>query len=118
MQISLTNAGKSFNREWIFFNLNYQFSPDTIYAITGPNGSGKSTLLQVLSGSMVLNKGVCTWKMNDATIQPDEIHEYISVAAPYLELIEEMTAKEFLSFHSNFKSYINSLPVETILQEA
>jgi ABC-type multidrug transport system ATPase subunit len=118
MQISLTNAGKSFNREWIFFNLNYQFSPNTIYAITGPNGSGKSTLLQVLSGSMVLNKGVCNWKLNDADIQPDKVHEHVSVAAPFLELIEEMTAKEFLSFHSNFKSYINNLPVETILREA
>ena len=118
MQISLTNAGKSFNREWIFFNLNYQFSPNTIYAITGPNGSGKSTLLQVLSGSMVLNKGACAWKLNDTDIQPDKVHEHVSLAAPYLELIEEMTAKEFLSFHSNFKSYINNLPVETILQEA
>jgi len=65
MQISLTNAGKSFNREWIFFNLDYQFYPNTIYAITGPNGSGKSTLLQVLSGSMVLNKGICSWKLNN-----------------------------------------------------
>jgi ABC-type multidrug transport system ATPase subunit len=117
MQISLTNAGKSFNREWIFFNLNYNFLPNSVYAITGPNGSGKSTLLQVLSGSMVLNKGLCEWKLNNSIIQPDEVHNYTAVAAPYLELIEEMTAKEFLFFHANFKAFINDFSVETILKE-
>lgn len=117
MQISLTNAGKSFNREWIFFNLNYQFHLNSIYAITGPNGSGKSTLLQVLSGSMVLNKGACEWTLNDSGIQPDDVHNYIAVSAPYLELIEEMTAKEFLSFHANFKPYIDDFSIDTILKE-
>jgi ABC-type multidrug transport system ATPase subunit len=118
MQISLTNAGKSFNREWIFFNLNYSFLPNTIYAITGPNGSGKSTLLQVLSGSMALNRGTCAWKLNDKGIEPDEAHNHVAIAAPYLELIEEMTANEFLSFHGNFKSYINNFSAEAILKEA
>jgi ABC-type multidrug transport system ATPase subunit len=32
------------------------------------------------------------------------IYQQISIAAPYLDLIEEMTANEFLSFHSSFKT--------------
>ena len=40
MRITLTDAGKRFNREWIFRHLNYQFSPSDSYAITGPNGFG------------------------------------------------------------------------------
>jgi len=118
LKVTLTNAGKRFNREWIFRSLNYEFSKGIKYAVTGPNGSGKSTLLQVLSGSLSLNEGGCIWKVQNEDIQQDHVHLYISIAAPYFELIEEMTAKEFLTFHSNFKKYINHFSIENILQEA
>jgi ABC-type molybdenum transport system ATPase subunit/photorepair protein PhrA len=52
MKIALSDAGKRFNRDWIFRHFTYNFEKGNSYAITGPNGSGKSTLLQVLSGSM------------------------------------------------------------------
>jgi ABC-type multidrug transport system ATPase subunit len=118
MKITLIEAGKRFNREWIFHKLDYDFLPGIKYAITGPNGSGKSTLLQVLSGALLLNEGDCEWQLDGINIQPDNAHQYITIAAPYLELIEEMTAKEFLHFHSNFKGYINNISVENILDEA
>lgn len=37
------------------------------------------------------------------SIEADAAFRNISIAAPYLELIEEMTAKEMLSFHTTFK---------------
>ena len=115
MKIVLNNAGKRFNREWIFRNLSYQFSANNSYAITGPNGSGKSTLLQVLSASLILNEGSCDWFWHDENINHENVHEHVSFAAPYLELIEEMTATEFLKFHSTFKKFINNISVENIL---
>ncbi|MGN6215126.1 ABC transporter ATP-binding protein [Parafilimonas sp.] len=118
MKIQLTNAGKRFSREWIFRNLSYEFLPGVQYAITGPNGSGKSTLLQAIAGASTLNEGSIEWQPDNKNMQPEEANAYISIAAPYLELIEEMTAKEFLLFHSNFKKFIQNLPVETILEEA
>jgi ABC-type multidrug transport system ATPase subunit len=118
MKIQLTNAGKRFSREWIFRNLSYEFLPGVQYAITGPNGSGKSTLLQAIAGASTLNEGDIEWQPGNKNMQPEEVNAYISIAAPYLELIEEMTAKEFLLFHSNFKKFIQNLPVETILEEA
>jgi ABC-type multidrug transport system ATPase subunit len=117
MKIILNNAGKRFSREWIFRNLNYEFTAGRSYAITGPNGSGKSTLLQVLSASMLLNEGDAGW-MNGGSLESDTVHSYISFAAPYLELIEEMTAKEFLFFHSTFKNFIKKFSVEEILNMA
>jgi ABC-type multidrug transport system ATPase subunit len=36
------------------------------------------------------------------------IYQQISIAAPYLDLIEEMTANEFLTFHSSFKTLTKS----------
>ena len=99
MQITLTNTGKRFNREWIFRHLNYEFVAGKNYAITGPNGSGKSTLLQVIAGSLTHNEG----NIQYSQYQVDDQYKNISIAAPYLELIEEMTANEFLSFHNSFK---------------
>ena len=57
MTISLSDAGKRFNRDWIFRHFNYNFISGNSYAITGPNGSGKSTLLQVISGAVALSEG-------------------------------------------------------------
>ena len=63
MKVSLTEAGKRFNRDWIFRHLTYTFEEGNSYAIIGPNGSGKSTLLQILSGAMQLNEGNSQWSM-------------------------------------------------------
>ncbi len=102
MQISLHNTGKRYNREWIFRNVNYVFEPNKAYAITGPNGSGKSTLLQVVAGALQHNSGSLTYT-SVAGKQIEEPYAYIAFAAPYLDLIEEMTATEFLNFHEKFK---------------
>jgi ABC-type multidrug transport system ATPase subunit len=115
MKINLQNAGKRFNREWIFRHFNYCFFPGNQYAITGPNGSGKSTLLQVIAGAMLQSEGEVLYEDQSLSAQKDQEppasgnqkitspHKYLSFAAPYLELIEEMTAAEFLSFHAKFK---------------
>jgi ABC-type multidrug transport system ATPase subunit len=38
-----------------------------------------------------------------------DAYKNIAIATPYLELIEEMTASEFLSFHSTFKTFTKSI---------
>lgn len=118
MKIKFTNAGKRFSREWIFRNLNYEFLHGNKYAITGPNGSGKSTLLQVISGAVNLNEGAGDWHLNEEAIDINHLHRHIAIAAPNLELIEEMTAKEFLLFHQHFKKFIQNISVEDVLREA
>ncbi len=114
MEIILDNAGKRFNRDWIFRNLTITFKEGQRYAITGPNGSGKSTLLQVLSGSMSPSSGKINWHQ-DAELPHEEVHKYVSIAAPYLEIIDEMTAAEFLHFHQTFKP-LNGTSIKDILE--
>jgi len=116
MQIVLSNAGKRFNRDWIFRKLDISFNSGTAYAITGPNGSGKSTLLQAIAGSINTTEGSIQYNINSKAIPADGMHKHISIAAPYLELIEEMTAAEFLSFHQTFKPFISGLSIASILQ--
>ena len=102
--VRCSNTGKRFNREWIFRHFNYEFFSGKKYAITGPNGSGKSTLLQVIAGSLTYNEGNIQYNsINNIQYADGDHYKYISIAAPYLDLIEEMTADEFLSFHNSFK---------------
>lgn len=116
MQIQLSDAGKKFNREWIFRGINFTFESGISYAITGPNGSGKSTLLQAIAGSMQLASGNIEWMENNQSIAPEKIYTRLSMAAPYLELIEEMTATELISFHASFKPLIPGISIEHVLQ--
>jgi ABC-type multidrug transport system ATPase subunit len=109
MQIELNNVGKRFNREWIFRNLTYTFDSEKKYAITGNNGSGKSTLLQIIAGAVMHSEGTIEYKSEKPSqITNDIVHQHLSIAAPYLELIEEMTANEFLHFHHEFKKLTHS----------
>jgi ABC-type multidrug transport system ATPase subunit len=116
MQITLTNTGKRYNREWIFRHCSYTFTSEKNYAITGPNGSGKSTLLQVIAGATLHNEGTIEYNNGEKLTSNEQHYTNISIAAPYLELIEEMTAKEMLSFHSKFKPLIQSLSIGEILK--
>ena len=138
MDIQLQNAGKRFNRDWIFRNLSYTFIIGNSYAIIGANGSGKSTLLQVIASSTNVSEGTIEYNISHSPnqqpattneqrqtandkratslgkrqtsnepqqtkISSDNIYNHISIATPYLEIIEEMTATEFLQFHAAFK---------------
>lgn len=114
--VRLFNTGKRYNREWIFRRCSYEFLAGKNYAITGPNGSGKSTLLQVIAGATMHNEGIIEYISAKGTIEPEQHYRHISIAAPYLELIEEMTAKEALEFHATFKPLIQSISIEDMLQ--
>jgi len=112
MQISLAQACKRFNKEWIFKNLDFQFEAGKHYALIGNNGSGKSTLLQIIAGYSGLTKGSINWSPFDA----NNIYEQISFAAPYLELVEEFTATEQFEFQAQFKPIQKDLSTEKILK--
>ena len=116
MTISLSETGKRFNRDWIFRKLSYEFHSGESYVITGHNGSGKSTLLQAISGSSLINEGTITYLHNGNVIDTESIYGQVSICAPYLELIEEMTALEFLDFHRAFKPFLPGIDAEKILE--
>lgn len=117
MEIEVQNLSKRFNREWIFKDLNYTFSSSKTYAITGPNGTGKSTLLQVLWGQMPQTNGTITYRQAGKVVPIEEIYSHISIATPYMDLIDEFTLREQLQFHFNIKKCRNNLTVERIMEE-
>ena len=116
MQIILEQIGRRFNREWIFKKIDYSFKSGQSYAILGINGSGKSTLLQVISGSLTPSTGNLSYSLNNNEIAVEQVFQQLSIAAPYLELIEEFTLTEVLEFHFNFKTRINNLTNKDLIE--
>ena len=117
MKINLINAGKRFNREWIFRNATLDFTASNSYAVTGPNGSGKSTLLQAIGGMLQLSEGTIELAVGSKQLAVEETYQHISFCAPYLEVIEEMTLVEFLEFHNQFKAFLPSFDPKKIITE-
>jgi ABC-type multidrug transport system ATPase subunit len=103
MNILLDNTGKKFNTEWIFRNLSHTFEQGRSYAILGKNGSGKSTLLQVIAGNLHATSGTIKYVDEKREISQTRIFQFLSIVAPYQELIEEFTFSEMLKFHFSFK---------------
>lgn len=116
MEIKLNNAGKKYHREWIFRKVDLTLAKGSKWVILGPNGSGKSTLLQVLSSAVALNEGTVDFYLDDKQIEIEEVYKNISLAAPYLELIEEFTLQEIISFHFKFKKIVHGLSEKDVIQ--
>lgn len=116
VSIVVQDLGKRFNREWIFRKLSYEFTAGNTYAITGPNGSGKSTLLQVLWGQMPQSTGTLAYKSADKIIPAEEIYTRISIATPYMDLIDEFTLEEQVRFHFKLKSSRNNMQAGDMIE--
>lgn len=115
MKIQLEHIGRRFNREWIFRNIDFTFSTGNSYAILGHNGSGKSTLLQIIAGSLSASEGKVSY-YKDKILDEETIFNELSIATPYLELIEELSLKELIDFHFSFKKYAESLTANAVIE--
>jgi ABC-type multidrug transport system ATPase subunit len=122
MQIQLTNIGKRYNYEWIFRDITQEYTTGNNYAILGSNGSGKSTLLQVIAGNLIPSEGGIRYTLNHSSkenhlkiIAVEDIYTQLSFASPYLELLEELTLAESISFHAQFKPFFGELDVKAML---
>lgn len=115
MNIKLNNIGKRYNFEWIFRNVNYEFTNHNNYVILGSNGSGKSTLLQVIAGNIIASEGAIDFSKNNSPLDAENIYTQISFASPYLELFEDFSLNEAIEFHASFKPFIKGLTTKEIV---
>lgn len=115
LTFEVNQLAKRYNREWIFRNLTHTFHSGKTYAITGPNGSGKSTLMQVLWGQLPQSTGTINYSQSGKNIPAEEIFSQVAVATPYMDLIEELTLAEHLSFHFKLRKPRNGYSIESII---
>lgn len=116
MDIIVDNLGKRYFRDWVFRGFSYRFEEGNTYAILGSNGSGKSTLLKVLSGHLSPTKGAISFLNSGNKVAPENVFRNISYAAPYIELIEELTLEEAIRFHINMKPLAPDFNSEKIIE--
>lgn len=102
IEIHLDGVGKRFRR-WVFTDLNYRLAVGQWYGLVGHNGIGKSTLLSIISGYTATTSGSVSYiNSQGRTIAKDRWPQYISYAAPYVELVEELSVAEMITFHYKF----------------
>jgi ABC-type multidrug transport system ATPase subunit len=115
VSITLNNLGKKFKTEWVFRKLNFTINEGDKLVILGNNGSGKSTLLQIISGFVSVNEGEIIYKHQNQIISEDLLHEKLSFASPYLQLIEELTLNELVEHCKVSKPFKQNLSTQSFI---
>ena len=116
MEVALNQVSKRFNFNWIFKSVSCQISPISPLAILGSNGSGKSTLLSIISGSTLPSEGDVNWLNAHGSVPDTLVYQQVSIAAPYLELIEDFTLREHVHFHFSIKKTVQGLSTNEIIE--
>jgi ABC-type multidrug transport system ATPase subunit len=114
--LEIENISKRFRYEWIFKNITYTFEQGKSYAILGPNGSGKSTLMKILSGHLTPSVGKVNFSNKGKSVDNDSVYQNISYAAPYIDLIEEMSLSEIIDFYTKFKPLAKGLTSNKLIE--
>lgn len=118
MLIDATGLGKRFQRDWIFRGLTHTFAPGSATAILGPNGAGKSTFLNTLSGQLLPTEGALAYSTGGRAVAVEQVPRFLAYAAPYLELLEELTLLEMVRFHTRFKPLRPGIDTDTLIELA
>jgi ABC-type multidrug transport system ATPase subunit len=116
MRIELEAVSKRFRLEWVLRNVSLVFEPGRRYAVTGPNGSGKSTLLKIISGHLTPSKGRARFALQGRPLEVSAVYQHLSFAAPYIELLEELSLLEALRFHTRFKPLAPGLNADALVE--
>jgi ABC-type multidrug transport system ATPase subunit len=115
LQIELQNISKKYANHYIIKDFSYQFTTGNSYALLGSNGSGKSTLVRLLSGLYTPSKGKIVYTRDNKPLPVEQVFNYITLAAPWSDVIEDFTLRECISFQLKFKKPIQGITLSDIL---
>ncbi len=116
LRVELEAVSKRFGREWIIRDFAATYVSGRTYGLRGRNGSGKSTLLRLLAGQLSPSRGRISWYLSNRRIELAEVYRLLSWTGPYLEIVEELTVGELLTFHFTLKPLRAGLDVTGVLE--
>lgn len=102
--LKCTELTKTYYGKTVFKNVNIELTEKKSLVINGRNGSGKSTLLKVISRLIRPDKGKTELSFNGKNVSNDNFYKSIGFLAPYINLYDELTGMENLSFFYDLKS--------------
>ena len=97
IRLELKNLSKRYGSHTVIRDLSGVYTTDVL-GIAGSNGAGKSTLLQSIAGLLKPTLGSVEWQRSNQTIDAEALRENLGFAAPYVQLYEELTVLENLTF--------------------
>lgn len=63
-----------------------------------------------------MSEGTLTYHINDQPIESDAIYKQVSIATPYMELIDEFTLSEQVAFHFKSRPVLNNFTLQEIME--
>lgn len=113
------NITKLYNRRVIVENVSFSLKEGDAFAITGKNGSGKSTMIKMLCGVLSPTKGKFEFSIEGIPVKYPDYYPHIGLVSPYLNLYEEFTAEENMSFIAKVRNVTTATKErsEYLLQE-
>ncbi len=110
MQLIAESITKYFNEHIIFKDIHFAAASGSCLAVLGPNGSGKTTLMRIVSKLLAPTAGTVTFNENGQVLTDTEIRYRIGFLGPYLELYQDLTATENLSFFAKIRGLTDYQP--------
>ncbi len=104
MKIEAKQIVKRYGKHIILRNINFAVSDGASLAIIGSNGSGKTTLIKILANLIAPTRGSVTYQQDGKTIPRENIYRHIGLVGPYLQLYQELTARENLYFFARMRN--------------
>lgn len=102
ISLHVLQLAKSFGHTIVFTDVSLEYRGGML-GIAGPNGSGKSTFLKCLGNLLRPSSGDIIWKKDDELLAAGQYQNYIGYAAPYINLYDELSCRENLSFLADIR---------------
>ena len=103
MQLSVTNLGKQYRRDfWGLKNFSLEIKPG-ILGLLGPNGAGKSTFMRMLATITKPTEGKILWNDVDIVKSPDTLRAVLGYLPQDFGVYPNLTAVEFLEYMAAIK---------------
>ncbi len=103
LTLTLTDITKRYGRKPIFEPVTFTARSSSITSVIGANGTGKTTLLKMIAGVLSPSTGKCIWADEHGELDRRSLQKRIGYAAPYLQLYNDLTAKEHLQLVADMK---------------
>lgn len=112
--ITAIDLKKEFNRRVIFQRISFSLAVGETLLITGKNGSGKSTLMKVIAHVLTPTHG--TFIFGGDTSEGSYPHSRLGFVSPYLNLYDELSARENLIFALSIRGLDHQrFPIDELL---
>lgn len=102
ISLHVLQLAKSFGHTTVFTDVSLEYSGSTL-GVAGPNGSGKSTFLRCLGNLLRPSSGNIEWTKDNDLLSPKQYQDIMGYAAPYINLYDELSCRENLSFLADIR---------------